>query len=129
MSVETLVAYLKHFQKPETIITMRQLDVYVNGQKAGVLTEQNPGRGYAFCYDDAYLASDGPSISVTLPKRKEAYNSPGLFPFFMNMLPEGANRRVICRLSRVDESDFFGLLSAMAGKDFIGAVHVETASG
>ena len=107
---------------------MRQLDVYVNSQKAGVLTEQNLGSGYTFLYDDAYLASDGSSISLTLPKRKEAYNSPSLFPFFMNMLPEGANRRVICRLYRIDESDFFGLLSAMAGKDFIGAVHVEKVS-
>ena len=26
---------------------------------------------------------------------------------------------------RIDEKDFFGLLSAMAGKDFIGAVHVK----
>ena len=46
----------------------------------------------------------------------------------MNMLPEGANRKVICRTSRIDENDFFGLLSAMAGKDFIGGVHIETVS-
>ena len=47
-----------------------------------------------------------------------------LFPFFTNMLPEGANRSVICRSLRIDELDFFGLLSAMAGKDFIGAVNI-----
>ena len=105
---------------------MRQLEVYVNEQKAGVLTEQHPGGGYRFCYDEDYLASDSPSVSVTLLKRKEPYLSSRLFPFFTNMLPEGANRKVICRSLRVDERDFFGLLSAMAGKDFIGGVHIET---
>jgi len=107
---------------------MRRLDVYMNKQKAGVLTEQRPGEGYRFRYDEAYLASDGPSISVTLSKKQQSYESPTLFPFFMNMLPEGANRKVICRTSRVDESDLFGLLAAMAGKDFIGGVHIETIS-
>ena len=105
---------------------MRQLAVYLNDQKAGVLTEGRPGRDFTFRYDDDYLASDGPSISVTMPKRSEPYESPSLFPFFTNLLPEGANRKVICRSLRVDENDFFGLLSAMAEMDFIGAVHIKT---
>ena len=104
---------------------MRQLEVYMNDRKAGVLTEQHPGKGYVFQYDIDYLSSDSPSVSVTLPKSKEAFESDLLFPFFTNMLPEGANRKVICRSLRIDENDFFGLLSAMAGKDFIGAVHIE----
>ena len=105
---------------------MRQLSVYYNNIKAGVLTERNPGRGYEFRYDPAYLHSGGKSISVTLPKNKEIFESESLFPFFTNMLPEGANRSIICRHLRIDEKDFFGLLSAMAGKDFIGAVHIKT---
>ena len=40
------------------------------------------------------------------------------------MLPEGSNRRVICGAQRIDEDDSFGLLTAMAGKDFIGAINV-----
>ena len=104
---------------------MRQLGVYCNDKIAGVLTEKNPGKGYVFLYDRDYLISDGPSISVTLPRRKEGYESDELFPFFTNMLPEGANRNVICRSLRIDEEDFFGMLEAMAGKDFIGAVHIK----
>ncbi len=104
---------------------MRQLNVYYNNIKAGILTERHPGRGYEFRYDSAYLLSGGKSISVTLPKNKEIFESESLFPFFTNMLPEGANRSIICRRLRIDEKDFFGLLSAMAGKDFIGAVHVK----
>ncbi len=90
-----------------------------------MLTEQHPGRGYEFRYDPTYLLSGGKSISVTLPITKDKYESTELFPFFINMLPEGANRSIICRHLRIDENDFFGMLSAMAGKDFIGAVHVK----
>jgi hypothetical protein len=42
------------------------------------------------------------------------------------MLPEGANRKVICRTFKIDEHDLFGILAAMAGKDFIGGVHIKT---
>lgn len=104
---------------------MRKLDIYFNDKKAGVLTEQTPGRGYSFSYDDGYLRSDGFPISATLPKRSEPYRSDYLFPFFSNLLPEGANRKVICRALRLDEKDLFGILSAMAGGDFIGAVEVK----
>ena len=105
---------------------MRELEVYMNERRAGLLTETRLGRGYAFCYYPEYLASNLPPISVTLPKREGAYKSEFLFPFFSNMLPEGANRKIICRSLRIDEKDFFGMLVAMANRDFIGAVHVKT---
>ena len=42
---------------------MRQLEVYVNDVKAGLLTELNPGKGYTFVYTEAdrcsYQASAG----------------------------------------------------------------------
>ncbi len=103
---------------------MRQLDVYLNTHKAGTLREEAPGKGYSFRYDDEFLRSDMSAISVTFPKSQKEYKSDTLFPFFSNMLPEGANRRVICRQQRIDEKDFFGMLVAMAGKDFIGAVNL-----
>ena len=103
---------------------MRQLGVYNNDILAGVLSEQAPGRGYVFTYDSAYLASGGTPVSVTLPLQSAPYESESLFPFFVNMLPEGANRTIICRKYRIDEEDLFGLLSVMSGRDFIGAVNV-----
>lgn len=105
---------------------MRQLGIYVNNRKAGVLTELHPGSAYSFHYDQNYLASDTPSISVTLPKSSSSYESSSLFPFFANMLPEGVNRRVICRANRLDENDLFGLLAVMSNSDFIGGVHIKT---
>ena len=103
---------------------MRRLGVYFNDTEAGVLTERHPGTGYSFQYEEEYLKSSLPPISATLPKQHDAYYSEKLFPFFANMLPEGANRRVICRSLKIDENDFFGLLEAMADRDFIGAVNV-----
>ena len=107
---------------------MRQLNVYVNERKAGVLTEINPGEGYSFQYDSDYQLSDAPSISVTLSKKRDRYESSTLFPFFANMIPEGANRKVICRLHKIDENDLFGILTAMAGTDFIGGTHIKAIS-
>ena len=104
---------------------MRQLNVYVNNEKAGLLTEDAPGKGYTFVYDSDYINSDGPAVSVTLPKRTKPYKLECLFPFFANIIPEEANRRVICRALRIDEKDLFGILMAMADKDFIGAVELK----
>jgi serine/threonine-protein kinase HipA len=53
--------------------------------------------------------------------RKQPYKSEHLFPFFTNLLPEGANRKVICRELRIDENDFFGMLMATVDTDMIGA--------
>lgn len=46
---------------------MRQLEVYVNDVKAGLLTELNPGKGYTFVYTEEYAVSDMPPVSLTLP--------------------------------------------------------------
>lgn len=59
---------------------MRQLDVYMNDRKAGVLVERHTGSGYIFRYDENYLASDGPAISVTMPKLRVPFESEILFP-------------------------------------------------
>ena len=85
---------------------MRKLAVYYNEIEAGILTEKYPGTGYTFQYKEDYLNSALPPISATLPKQSTAFNSEHLFPFFSNMVPEGANRRVICRSLRIDENDF-----------------------
>lgn len=41
------------------------------------------------------------------------------------MLPEGANRKIVCRSWRLDEKDFFGLLLKIATHDTIGAIIVK----
>lgn len=105
---------------------MRKLEVYFNNEKAGVLSEIISERktGYHFQYYTDYLNTDLPPISLLIPKRAEPYEADYLFPFFANILPEGANRKIISQGLKIDENDLFGLLCAMAGKDFIGAVNL-----
>jgi len=103
---------------------MRQAEVFVNKVFAGILTETDNGH-YIFRYDDAYLINSGfPAISLAFPKRKEEYVSDELFPFFFNMLSEGANKAMQCRTLKIDENDAFGLLLATAKYDTIGAITI-----
>ncbi len=105
---------------------MKKLAIYRNKEYAGTLTEESRDR-YVFLYDDAYYAdTTKPAISLTLPKLKKEYISPVLFPFFFNMLSEGVNRQLQNRLLKIDEGDHFGLLSATAKYDTIGAVTVQS---
>ena len=96
----------------------------MNGTLAGTLTEMI-GEGYTFEYDEGYFQNPSmPAISLTLPKVKRTYTSACLFPFFANMLSEGANRAVQARLFHVDADDDFGILLATASVDTPGAVTV-----
>lgn len=103
---------------------MRRAAVYENNILAGVLEQTDKGE-FIFRYDDNYFADlSRPAISLTLPKEKQEYRSRFLFPFFFNMLSEGANKRIQCMKYKIDERDHFGLLLATANKDTIGSVTV-----
>lgn len=107
---------------------MRTVEVYRNGTFAGTLVEENRHQ-FVFRYDDNYFSDvSKPAISLTLPKSKREYKSAFLFPFFFNMLSEGANRMLQCTQLRIDEEDSFGLLMATAQNDTIGAVTVKSKS-
>ncbi len=100
---------------------MRQCKVYVNGIEAGILREES-GHHYIFTYNQGYT---GRPVCLSMPVREAAYSSDHLFPFFFNMLSEGANRIMQSRMLRVDENDDFGVLLATAQTDTIGAVTVK----
>lgn len=101
---------------------MRKAAVYINREKAGVLTELASAH-YLFKYDDLWFADeDKPAVSLRLPKTRQEYESDHLFPFFFNLLSEGVNRKLQSRYLRIDEKDHFGLLLATATTDTIGAV-------
>ena len=101
---------------------MRRVEVYVDNRHAGHLTEWNAS-DYEFAYDADYLVDmQTPPVSLSLPKRSEAYRSNHIFPFFTNLLPEGANRKAMCTAYKVDEQDFFGMLQMICGLDCIGNV-------
>ncbi len=103
---------------------MRQAKVLFKGDQAGVLTQRDDG-SFTFQYHPSWV-DDGskPAIGLTLPKTQRIYESEFLFPFFYNMLPEGSNKRVVCNMNRIDQTDYFGLLLTIAKYDTIGAVTI-----
>ncbi|MBI9064596.1 MAG: HipA N-terminal domain-containing protein [Marinilabiliaceae bacterium] len=104
---------------------MRKAEVYFKNELAGELKQLDDG-SFIFHYTTQWLEdSNKRPISLTLPKRIDPYQSPYLFAFFFNMLPEGANKEVVCFHKRIDKDDHFGILLATAKYDTIGAVTIK----
>lgn len=103
---------------------MRKAKILYKDQEAGVLIQHDNG-SFTFKYDDSWINNTTrPAISLTLPKSQQEYHSDFLFPFFYNMLPEGSNKQIVCKLNRLDLNDYFGLLLTTAKNDTIGAIKV-----
>ncbi len=103
---------------------MRQASVLFKNDEAGILTQHDDG-SFTFRYHDDWVSnSDRQSISLTLPKAQKEFHAQYLFPFFYNMLPEGSNKEVVCKLNRIESDDYFGLLMTAAKNDSIGAVRI-----
>lgn len=104
---------------------MRRARIFYKDEDAGMLTQHDDG-SFTFKYHDDWIDNPNkPAISLTLPKSEVEFQSNHLFPFFYNMLPEGANKQVACKLNRIDPKDDFGLLMTAAKYDTIGAVTVQ----
>ena len=103
---------------------MRSAKILFKGEDAGIITQFDDGT-FSFRYhDDWFNNNSKSSISLTLPKSQAEYRSEFLFPFFYNMLPEGSNKKLVCKMMRIDAKDDFGLLLAAARYDTIGAVRI-----
>ena len=103
---------------------MRKAKVYRNGILAGTLIQHNP-ESYEFQYDNNWFINENyPPISLTLLKTQRVFKADHLFPFFFNILSEGVNKKLQCRLLKIDENDYFGLLVKTANKDTIGAITI-----
>lgn len=104
---------------------MRQGKVFNNDDFAGTLTEMDNGE-YVFHYDNDYFFNGlKPSISLTLSKARQKHKNDTLFSFFFNLLSEGENKKLQCRMLKIDEKDNFGLLLKTASEETIGAIRVE----
>lgn len=103
---------------------MRSGQVLYKNELAGMLSQLDNG-SFIFQYDERWVTDRSkPAISLTFPKNKTEYQSHTLFPFFFNMIPEGANKRLVCHKNRIDLEDYFGILLEVAGGDTIGAVRI-----
>lgn len=104
---------------------MRQCEVYINSKKAGILTESDNPRSYTFSYDPDYLAVESEPICLNMPVRSQPYSSKYLFPYFSNLLSEGANRDLQSSYLHIDKDDDFGILLETAQYDTVGIVTVK----
>jgi len=104
---------------------MRVANILYKGKKAGILSQLDNG-SFHFSYIQDWLSDDSkPSISLTLPKSQIEFKSEALFPFFYHLLPEGVNKRMICKTYKIDEDDAFGILLQASKVDTVGAVTIE----
>ena len=100
----------------------KKADVYLGEKRAGLL--ERTQRGYRFAYSPEYLSSsDVEPVSLTLPLTEEPYESDGLFPFFLGLIPEGWLLEITCRTLKIDPDNSFDVLLATGG-ECIGAVTV-----
>jgi len=96
--------------------------VYVRNGFAGVLRETDSG--YSFQYDTGYLENtETSSVSLTLPKKAEPYESTTLFSFFDGLIPEGWLLNIVTQNWKINPNDRFALL-LVACKDCIGCVSI-----
>ena len=67
---------------------MKQADIFLRGEKVGILTEDE--NGYTFEYDADYLTSaNAEAVSLTLPLSDKPYRDKVLCPFLGGLIPEG----------------------------------------
>ncbi len=104
---------------------LKTAEVFYGKKRAGFLYQTE--KGYVFVYDRDFLKENIP-ISVSLPPRKEPYESKELFPFFSGLLPEGWYLDLVVAKQKMERNDQFGILVSTAGMDTIGAVTVREGS-
>ncbi len=102
---------------------MNKVEVFYKETFAGVLEKKIEGH-FIFIYEESYIASNNPSISLTLPKETKSFKNENLFPFFDGLIPEGWLLKLASEELRLDPlQDRFELLKTLC-RDTIGAIHI-----
>jgi serine/threonine-protein kinase HipA len=100
---------------------IKSLSVWWDGAVVGALQIDEHG-DLAFTYDAAWLADPAKrAISISLPKRAEAFNRRETRPFFAGLLPEEGQREAVARALGVSKGNDFRLLEQLGG-DVAGAL-------
>jgi serine/threonine-protein kinase HipA len=77
-----------------------------------------------FSYDDAWMAAtDSFPVSVRMPLSKKEHEPAIVYPWFLNLLPEGRTLEMVGAILRVHEADVFAILQEMGG-DLAGALDI-----
>jgi serine/threonine-protein kinase HipA len=91
------------------------LDVYLHEHRIGTLGAR--GRGVRFTYAPEALYDDAvPPLSIALPKQEVPFPDSRGGPYFRNLLPEQAFRRLVAAAAGTTPEDSLGLLGAIGGE-------------
>jgi serine/threonine-protein kinase HipA len=90
-------------------------DIYLYDFPVGTLSPR--GRGVRFEYSPQALENDGlPALSLSLPKRPEPFPDSRAGPFFRNLLPEQAYKRLVAAAVGTSAENSLALLGAIGGE-------------
>ena len=99
-----------------------RLNVYLNGQMAGILDWDNALDVFAFRYLSSYLDADGARpISRSLPLTDAPFDALKSRTFFENLLPPEVVRRKLEKILHHDYRNTFAFLKELGG-DCAGAI-------
>ncbi len=101
---------------------MRQGEIWVNNNFAGILKEDE--EGYHFTYNTDYLEEkEALPVSLSLPLQQGTFYSEYLFPFFDGLIPEGWLLDIAQKNWKLNPRDRMGLLLTTC-RDCIGNISV-----
>jgi serine/threonine-protein kinase HipA len=90
-------------------------EVYLYDFPIGLLTPR--GRGIRFSYTPDALDNDAlPALSLALPKQADPFPDSRAGPFFRNLLPEQAYRRLVAAAAGMTPENSIALLGAIGGE-------------
>lgn len=93
----------------------RTLDVYLHGDHAGRLTQDDSGR-IAFAYTETWRSRPGPLLSLSLPVREAPFGHRESEAFFGGLLPEEGVRERAARYLGVTSRNDFAMLEQIGGE-------------
>ncbi len=96
------------------------LNVYLNAECVGKLSQDQAGN-LTFKYDDAYFASAGRGISLSLPLQEHTHQGAHVDAFFSGLLPDESVRDRLAAFLGVSKANAFALLEIVGG-DCAGAI-------
>lgn len=102
---------------------MSKVPIYYKKVLAGFIDKTGDDQ-FIFEYEEDYLNSQHPALSLTLPKAEKRFESSDLFPFFDGLIPEGWLLNLASTELRLNPlRDRFELLTKLC-QNTIGAVHI-----
>jgi serine/threonine-protein kinase HipA len=94
---------------------MTALDVYLHRDRVGRLERLQKAR-LSFAYEPSWVASEGMSLSLSLPVREKSFSDEECRPFFSGLLPEGGFLKAVASALGVSAGNPFSVLEEIGGE-------------